>query len=197
MQTHDPATNAHMHSPTIHHASLNRNSLLQLHMRKGSRGPFDERVPYPDAPLFSPGGRTFLQALSRATHRRLQITLGIRASDEGYFGAMRFRAPDAGRMLWAMGKLQWKRSALMRLLEQAVVRDISCEWNRPRYMTTALWGSAWSSPGTPLVALCGAIQSQPEGFWAGAQSPLFPLWTIVGKRPGVHFGDVWGEDWCC
>lgn len=142
---------------------------LQLHMGSGKRGRYDERtLIYPDAPLFSGGGRRFLIALTRATRRRLQISLGLRDTTDGYVFAMGFRAPDAGRMLWAMGKLRWQSTSLLRLLEQAVVLDIACEWNRPRYLTTALWGSAWAAPGVPLVALCEAVQSRPQEFWKGA-----------------------------
>ena len=45
------------------------------------------------------------------------------------------------------------------------MQDLECEWNRPRYMTTALWGSAWSAPGVPLKKLCNALQDLPEEFW--------------------------------
>lgn len=151
-------------------------------MGSGKRGRYDERqLIYPDAPLFSAGGRRFLQALTRATRRRLQFTLGLRDGDPGYVEAMRFRAPDAGRMLWAMGKLRWHSAPLLRLLERATAQDIGCEWNRPRYMTTALWGSAWSAPGVPLVDLCCAVQEQPDAFWTGASAMhacmCFGVWT--------------------
>ena len=146
---------------------------MQLHMGSGKRGRYDERVLiYPHAPIFSSGGRRFLQALTRATRRRLQFTLRLREGREDYVEAMRFRAPDACRMLWAMGKLRWRSAPLLRLLETAAVQDIACEWNRPRYVTTALWGSAWSAPGVPLLRLCDTVQNLPEEFWTGAAPPL-------------------------
>eukprot|EP00892_Ulva_mutabilis_P001551 jgi/Ulvmu1/11397/UM075_0059.1 len=168
--------------------------IVQLHMGSGKRGRYDERVLiYPDAPIFSSGGRAFLRALTRATRRRLQFTLRMRDGDEGYVEAMRFRAPDAGRMLWAMGKLRWHSTSLLRLLEAAAVQDVACAWNRPRYMTTALWGAAWSAPGVPLLNLCDALQRQPQEFWTDttAQNACNAVWamSMMRFRPSTQLSD--------
>lgn len=60
---------------------------VQLHMQPGKLGAYDEReLIYPEAPLFSKGGRMFLKALSYATKKRLELTLRlIPISSEGYW----------------------------------------------------------------------------------------------------------------
>lgn len=102
--------------------------VVQLHMGPGVVGKFDHRkMIYPDAPFFSPGGREFLKSLTRVTRKRLQLTLRlIPIKTEEYWENCRVRAPDAGRMLWAMGKLQWQSEKLLRLLEAAAVLVCYC-----------------------------------------------------------------------
>jgi hypothetical protein len=97
---------------------------MQLHMAPGRLGKYDERkMIYPDAPFFSHGGRNFLKSLTRATRKRLQLTLRlIDVSNEDYWDSCRVRAPDAGRMMWAMGKLQWQSKKLLKLLEAVAVQ---------------------------------------------------------------------------
>jgi hypothetical protein len=92
-------------------------------MSPGRLGPYDERkMIYPDAPFFSAGGRAFLKSLTAATRKRLQLTLRILdVTNEDYWTNCRVRAPDAGRMMWAMGKLQWQSKKLLKLLEAVAV----------------------------------------------------------------------------
>lgn len=101
---------------------------MQLHMGPGRLGKHDERkMVYPDAPFFSPGGRAFLKALTFSTRKRLQLSLRlIDITREDYWRDCRVRAPDAGRMMWAMGKLQWQSEKLLRLLEAVAVRVWPC-----------------------------------------------------------------------
>ena len=127
---------------------------MQLHMKPGALGAIDERKRiYPDAPFFSPGGRDFLRSLTRSTRKRLQLTLRlIEPADEGYWQACRVRAPDAGRMMWAMGKLQWQSTKLLKLLEAVAVqvRTFALSFSVPHPCNTlhVVCAPAFPFPGT-------------------------------------------------
>lgn len=93
---------------------------MQRHMGTGARGRFDERqAVYPDAPLFSVEGHRFLVDLTGATVRRLMYSLRRESGigDRLRWELMRLRGPDAGRIMWAMGKLKW---------HDGMVRPCSC-----------------------------------------------------------------------
>jgi hypothetical protein len=80
-------------------------------MGHGARGRFDEKqLIYPVAPFFSAGGHRFLTDLSTATESRLRYSLKDEReiADRRKWELLRLRAPDAGRILWAVGKLKWR-----------------------------------------------------------------------------------------
>ena len=92
-----------------------------------------------------------------------------------YWESMRLRAPDAARILWAMGKMKWKNANLLRYAEQVIIEDLKCEWNKPRYMTTAMWGVAWSGSHYGVPRLCAALEAMDPAFWEGVTSPAVVL----------------------
>lgn len=96
------------------------------------------------------------------------MTLSPDNRNPEYYEKYRLRAPDAGRILWAMGKLRWRNRELVQAAERVILKDLDCPWNRPRYMTTALWGVAWSCQNVGLPKLCEAVQQLPDTFWEGA-----------------------------
>lgn len=148
----------------------NHDGNMQHHMGTGALGQYDEKVHlFPKSPIYSRDGRLFLLTLSRLTFERLQYTLYGKGWE---WGKQRIRAPDAGRLLWAMGKLRWKHKDCLKLAESVIVRDFDCPWNRPRYMTTAMWGAAWAHPSASLKRLAHHLQNAPKAFWGGALSLL-------------------------
>jgi hypothetical protein len=143
---------------------------VQLYMVEGRRGVYDEKVPvYPRAPVYSKEGCAFLETLSNVTHQRLTFSVsGPLQHKEFWWEKMRLRAPDAGRILWAMGKLRWKKKAVLKLAARVCTLDLLCPWNRPRYMTTAMWGAAWAYPTIALTSFVTALEKAPPRFWNGA-----------------------------
>jgi hypothetical protein len=96
-------------------------------MGAGVRGRFDERqVVYPDAPLFSVGGHRFLVDLTAATVRRLKYSLRDETdmADRLRWELLRLRGPDAGRIMWAMGKLKWQSHEVHCHLTDCLPADI-------------------------------------------------------------------------
>lgn len=144
--------------------------LVQVHMGQGHRGRFDERDHvFPDSPVFSQDGRLFLVDLSTATFKRMLYSLKDErdVSDRARWELLRLRAPDAGRIVWAMGKMKWRDRPVLQSAQKLIVKDLLCPWNRPRYMTTAMWGAAWTYPSLTLDKLAFALQDAPPDFWKG------------------------------
>lgn len=54
-------------------------------------------------------------------------------------------------------------------LERIIVEDFDCPWNRPRYMTTAMWGAAWANPGVSLMQLAARLEQAGDSFWKGSR----------------------------
>ena len=106
------------------HHQFDNVSRAQHHMGFGPRGRFDERQSiFPTAPIFSKSGRAFLDDLTSATEARLRYSLIPEEKmhgDRRRWELMRLRAPDAGRLVWAMGKLKWK-NAKVRLLKRHLI----------------------------------------------------------------------------
>jgi hypothetical protein len=143
---------------------------MQLYMIEGRRGQYDEKIlVFPRAPMFSKDGCAFLGMLSEVTFRRLKMSLSAAAKKKGmWWELMRLRAPDAGRILWAIGKIKWRDKRVFKYAGQVCKEDMMCPWNRPRYMTTAMWGAAWAYPSTPMLPLASAVEHVPTAFWKGA-----------------------------
>jgi hypothetical protein len=139
---------------------------------------------FPSSPVFSRDGRAFLEDLSTATHNRMRYSLKDEkdVGDRLRWELMRLRAPDAGRIMWAMGKMKWKDKNVLRSAEKLIAKDMLCPWNRPRYMTTAMWGAAWAHPNLTLGKLALTLQDAPPDFWKG----VFIAYIITFCHLGVH-----------
>jgi hypothetical protein len=147
---------------------------LQLYMTQGHRGQYDEKIlVFPSAPIFSREGCAFLKMLTKVTSKRLKYSLWEPSEDISRWDLFRLRAPDAGRIMWAMGKIKWRDKRVFKLAGQLCRDDLLCPWNRPRYMTTAMWGAAWALPSMPILSLAKALERAPPSFWKGAACTAF------------------------
>jgi hypothetical protein len=159
---------------------------MQLHTGHGPRGPYDQRAQRRESPVLTRDGREFLGALARVTMDRIRLTLDTEKGRTmvAFWDRFRLRAPDAGRIMWAAGAMRWRNAKLQATAAEALRQDIDCSFNSPRYVTTALWGSAWAHPEQPLTALCEAVEALPADFWKGAcqqlVAPRAPL-TMCGN----------------